>query len=50
MGLTTVKTTLVNPSDESKLKQADMIVDTGSILTWAKRSLLSSRSIDDLLA
>jgi len=45
MGVTAVKVTLINPSDETRNMQTDMIVDTGSILTWLKGTKLSELGI-----
>ncbi len=36
MGLTRVTVTLVNTIDSSRVNYAELIVDTGSILTWVK--------------
>ncbi len=40
MGLTRVEVTLVNPSAPRKLTRSELIVDTGSILTWVSGARL----------
>ena len=40
MGITLVRVTLVNPSDQTRISNAELIVDTGSVLTWIKGSRL----------
>jgi len=40
MGLTRVNITIVNPSDQTRLSNVELIVDTGSVLTWVRRSHL----------
>ena len=45
MGLTNVRVTIVNPADESRMKETEMIVDTGSILTWVSEASLTEIGI-----
>ncbi len=40
MGLTKVRVTLANQADQAKRIDLDLIVDTGSILTWVRSSHL----------
>jgi predicted aspartyl protease len=43
MGLTRVSVTLVNPTDQVRLSNVELIVDTGSILTW-----VGGRRLEDI--
>lgn len=39
------KVTLVNPADQNKTKDMELIVDTGSILTWVKTGRLAELGV-----
>ena len=42
MGLTKTKVTVENPADQAKRVELELIVDTGSILTWVNSPHLNS--------
>lgn len=41
MGITFAKVTLVNPANEAKTVEIDLLVDTGSVLTWIRNDKLA---------
>jgi len=46
VGHTFAKVKLYNPSDQSKVLDLDLIVDTGSTYTWVKRLRLESLGLE----
>ncbi len=48
MGLTRVSVTLVNPVAQSRFTRAELIVDTGSILTWVSSIRLKRAGVKPL--
>ncbi len=45
MGITSVRGTLVDPTDQTRTISTDLIVDTGSVLTWIRSSRLEQIGI-----
>jgi aspartyl protease family protein len=45
LGITLVHVAIINPSDSTRKLDVEVIVDTGSILTWVKRKRLEELGI-----